>query len=122
MVVCRFNRGSLINVGFLQTESTFDYIAIHDVDLVPENQNISYSFPHMGPYHASAPELHPKYHYEKFLGGILLINREHFRMVSVLVCIHLHCALFLTVSVLYIGLTLSYLVCCCFLFFYKNLK
>ena len=86
MLFYRFNRGSLINVGFLLTESTFDYIAIHDVDLIPVNQNITYVFPHLGPYHVSAPELHPKYHYEKFLGGILLITREHFHLVSILVC------------------------------------
>jgi len=79
---CRFNRGSLINVGFLLTESAFDYIAIHDVDLIPENENITYHYPELGPYHVSAPGLHPKYHYEKFLGGILLINREDFRMVG----------------------------------------
>jgi len=82
LFIYRFNRGSLINVGFLLTESTFDYIAIHDVDLIPENQNITYAFPQLGPYHVSSPELHPKYHYEKFMGGILLITREHFHAVS----------------------------------------
>jgi len=84
LLIYRFNRGSLINVGFLLTESAFDYIAIHDVDLIPENENITYAFPQLGPYHVSSPELHPKYHYEKFLGGILLITREHFRLVSML--------------------------------------
>lgn len=84
LLIYRFNRGSLINVGFLLTESAFDYIAIHDVDLIPENENITYAFPQLGPYHVSSPELHPKYHYEKFLGGILLITREHFHLVSML--------------------------------------
>ena len=91
MIIYRFNRGSLINVGFILTEFTFDYIAIHDVDLIPENQNITYSYPGLGPYHLSAPGLHPKYNYEKFLGGILLITKEHFRAVSmrtsVIVCV-----------------------------------
>jgi len=82
--MCRFNRGSLINVGFLLTESTFDYIAIHDVDLIPENQNITYHYPELGPYHVSAPGLHPDYYYDDFLGGILLITKEHFRAVSML--------------------------------------
>jgi len=80
--VYRFNRGSLINVGFLLTEATFDYIAMHDVDLIPQNQNISYHYPALGPYHVSSPGLHPKYNYSKFLGGILLITKEHFRAVS----------------------------------------
>jgi len=59
-------------------------MAIHDVDLVPDNQNLTYSYPELGPYHMSAPGLHPKYNYEKFLGGILLIIKEHFRAVSML--------------------------------------
>lgn len=84
MIVFRFNRGSLINIGFILTEFSFDYMAIHDVDLVPDNQNLTYSYPELGPYHMSAPGLHPKYNYEKFLGGILLIIKEHFRAVSML--------------------------------------
>ena len=82
--VYRFNRGALINAGFLLTEFSFDYMAIHDVDLIPENPNITYSYPELGPYHLSAPGLHPKYNYEKFMGGILLITKEHFRAVSML--------------------------------------
>ncbi|XP_017793390.1 PREDICTED: LOW QUALITY PROTEIN: beta-1,4-galactosyltransferase 7 [Habropoda laboriosa] len=44
----RFNRASLINVGFLEI----------------------------------SPELHPRYHYPTFVGGILLIKREHFMQVN----------------------------------------
>ena len=72
-------------MGFLLIESMFDYVAVHDVDLIPANQNITYYFPELGPYHVSPPGLHPKYNYEKFLGGILLITREHFLAVSVLI-------------------------------------
>ena len=71
----RFNRAALINAGFLLTKNDFDYIAIHDIDLLPLNLNLSYHYPVNGPYHLSAPNLHPKYHYEKFVGGILLINK-----------------------------------------------
>jgi xylosylprotein 4-beta-galactosyltransferase len=79
----RFNRGALVNVGFLLTEnSSYDYIAVHDVDLLPVNHNLSYRYPADGPFHVSAPDLHPKYHYDKFLGGILLINNIHFRQVD----------------------------------------
>jgi N-terminal domain of galactosyltransferase/N-terminal region of glycosyl transferase group 7 len=83
LVLCsRFNRGALLNIGFLLSESaSFDYIATHDVDLLPVNPNISYSYPANGPMHVSSPELHPKYHYEKFLGGILLITNKHFKQV-----------------------------------------
>lgn len=70
----RFNRASLINAGFLQVKNDYDYIAMHDVDLLPLNPNLSYSYP-IRPVHLAAPHLHPRYHYEKFIGGIFLINR-----------------------------------------------
>ncbi|CAH1155902.1 unnamed protein product [Phaedon cochleariae] len=77
----RFNRASLINVGFLQIQADYDYIAMHDVDLLPLNSNLTYHYPEQ-PHHLAAPNLHPRYNYEKFIGGILLINRYHFQMVN----------------------------------------
>lgn len=59
----RFNRASLINVGFLFVKDTFDYIAMHDVDLLPLNEDLKYEFPKNGPFHVAAPGLHPKYNY-----------------------------------------------------------
>lgn len=75
----RFNRASLINIGFLETEKEFDYIAMHDVDLLPMNDQLSYAFPSTGPHHISSPDLHPRYHYFTFIGGILLIKRYIFQ-------------------------------------------
>lgn len=59
----RFNRASLINVGFLFTKDEFDYICMHDVDLLPVNNDIKYDYPTKGPFHVAAPGLHPKYNY-----------------------------------------------------------
>ncbi|XP_066586748.1 beta-1,4-galactosyltransferase 7 [Prorops nasuta] len=78
----RFNRASLINVGFHKVKDNYDYIAMHDVDLLPMNDELLYSFPKDGPYHLSSPELHPRYHYPTFVGGILLIKTEHFQQVN----------------------------------------
>uniref|UniRef100_A0A0B7B8W5 Beta-1,4-galactosyltransferase n=1 Tax=Arion vulgaris TaxID=1028688 RepID=A0A0B7B8W5_9EUPU len=78
----RFNRASLINAGFLETRSFCDYIAMHDVDLLPMNGALSYAFPELGPFHLSAPHLHPLYHYRTFVGGILLIQSKHFEMLN----------------------------------------
>lgn len=78
----RFNRASLINVGFLYTKMDYDYIAMHDVDLLPLNNNLRYDYPKDGPFHVAAPELHPKYHYKTFVGGILLVRREHFEQMN----------------------------------------
>ncbi|XP_034837163.1 beta-1,4-galactosyltransferase 7 [Maniola hyperantus] len=78
----RFNRASLINVGFLYTKQNYDYIAMHDVDLLPMNNDLKYDYPKDGVFHVSSPQTHPKYHYSTFIGGILLINREDFELVN----------------------------------------
>lgn len=79
----RFNRGSLINAGFLESEASCDYIAMHDVDLLPLNPALSYAFPSGGgPHHLAAPGLHPRYHYPTFVGGILLLSTAKFRQLN----------------------------------------
>lgn len=78
----RFNRASLINVGFLESGNDTDYIAMHDVDLMPLNEQLDYSFPEAGPFHVASPELHPLYHYKTYVGGILLLTKRHYEMVS----------------------------------------
>ncbi|XP_053673004.1 beta-1,4-galactosyltransferase 7 [Anopheles nili] len=78
----RFNRASLINVGYLQVRENYDYFAMHDVDLLPLNDNLRYKFPEHGPLHISGPEYHPKYHYAAFIGGILLLKMEHFEQLN----------------------------------------
>uniref|UniRef100_A0A1B0BRG9 Beta-1,4-N-acetylgalactosaminyltransferase n=1 Tax=Glossina palpalis gambiensis TaxID=67801 RepID=A0A1B0BRG9_9MUSC len=79
----RFNRASLINVGFRFTSAVYDYIAMHDVDLLPLNDELRYEYPSdAGPLHIASPELHPKYHYENFVGGILLVRTDHFEAMN----------------------------------------
>lgn len=82
----RFNRGSLINVGFkfsvTANNSDCDYIAMHDVDLLPLNNNISYGYPENNVFHVSSPNLHPRYHYQTFIGGILLISNQQFKNIN----------------------------------------
>lgn len=78
----RFNRASLINVGFLQTKDSYDYIAMHDVDLLPMNDDLKYAYPESNPIHISSPATHPNYHYATFIGGILLIKNEHYELVK----------------------------------------
>ncbi|KAL0277459.1 UNVERIFIED_CONTAM: hypothetical protein PYX00_004726 [Menopon gallinae] len=78
----RFNRASLINVGFKFAKNECDYVAMHDVDLLPLNDQLKYFYPSIGAYHISSPSLHPKYHYPTFVGGILIIKREDFEQVN----------------------------------------
>lgn len=78
----RFNRASLINVGYLESSIECDYIAMHDVDLLPMNPELSYHYPEIKPLHVASPKLHPRYHYATFVGGILLMKREDFNRVN----------------------------------------
>jgi len=81
----RFNRASLLNAGFLESQKhsdPCDYVALHDVDLVPKNTRIKYEYPESGPLHLAAPGLHPKYDYPDFLGGILLLTSRHMRALN----------------------------------------
>ena len=52
-------------------EDKSDYVALHDVDLLPINPKLAYTFPAY-PFHVSAPWLHPNYHYKTFIGCGLL--------------------------------------------------
>lgn len=78
----RFNRASLINVGHIISRQDCDYLAMHDVDLLPLNPQLSYAYPKNGPFHVASPDLHPKYHYSTFVGGILLLTKEQFETVN----------------------------------------
>ncbi|XP_077430591.1 beta-1,4-galactosyltransferase 7 [Vanacampus margaritifer] len=78
----RFNRASLINVGYLESANDTDYLAMHDVDLLPLNEALDYGFPANGPFHVASPELHPLYHYKTYVGGILLLTKKHYRMCN----------------------------------------
>eukprot|EP00095_Tigriopus_kingsejongensis_P010450 snap_masked-scaffold918_size81203-processed-gene-0.2 protein:Tk10450 transcript:snap_masked-scaffold918_size81203-processed-gene-0.2-mRNA-1 annotation:"beta- -galactosyltransferase" len=79
----RFNRAALLNAGFLHglAHSTCDYVALHDVDLMPLNPELSYRYP-LTPMHLAAPGLHPKYDYATFVGGILLMTSRDFQAVD----------------------------------------
>lgn len=78
----RFNRASLINVGFVESANDTDYVAMHDVDLLPLNEQLDYSFPAAGPFHVASPQLHPLYHYNTYVGGILLLTKKHYQLVG----------------------------------------
>ena len=78
----RFNRGLLLNLGFILASNSCEYICLHDVDLLPLNHNISYRFHSAGPVHLTSPELHPVYHFEKFFGGVLQISNRHYQLTN----------------------------------------
>eukprot|EP00040_Diaphanoeca_grandis_P017010 m.88270 g.88270 ORF g.88270 m.88270 type:complete len:505 (+) comp26174_c0_seq1:225-1739(+) len=77
----RFNRGQLLNVGFLLAEQSCDYIAMHDVDLLPLNANLSYRYPNHV-MHIASPTFHPLYKFPKFIGGIVLMKNTDYRQIN----------------------------------------
>ncbi|KAA0196546.1 Beta 14 galactosyltransferase 7 [Fasciolopsis buskii] len=102
----RFNRGALLNAGFIESSEiekdnriilsshypdgdkhffrSSDYVALHDVDLLPLDPNIRYTWPgREGPYHPIPAPFHPRYYwYAKYFGGVLIITREQFARVN----------------------------------------
>ncbi|TPP60888.1 Beta 14 galactosyltransferase 7 [Fasciola gigantica] len=102
----RFNRGALLNAGFIESSQIekdgrkvlfshnsskhqpcfplSDYVALHDVDLLPLDPNILYTWPgDQGPYHPIPAPFHPRYYwYAKYFGGVLIITREQFVHVN----------------------------------------
>ncbi|KAJ8316960.1 hypothetical protein KUTeg_004864 [Tegillarca granosa] len=78
----RFNRGALINIGYIESRAECDHICMHDVDTIPVNPNITYPYPEKGPFHVSSPDIHPRNHYKSFVGGILIIRNEHFKELN----------------------------------------
>lgn len=64
----RFNRGALVNVGFLYAKSKFDYLAIHDIDVLPLNKQLPYEYPKHGVWHLMPIWLTRSHFYVSFVG------------------------------------------------------
>nr|XP_039259614.1 beta-1,4-galactosyltransferase 7-like [Styela clava] len=79
--IFRFNKGSLVNIGYLLSRDECDYLAIHDVDLLPLNSQLQYSFPEKGPFHVASPEYHPFLSGKTYIGGIILLTMKQFEKV-----------------------------------------
>ena len=100
----RFNRASLINVGWLEADRLgCDYLVMHDVDIVPLNPALNYSYPGVGVVrHISAGPYHPikrcvkrhvqfcashtlqrfSYNYRTFIGGVLMLTMSDYRLLD----------------------------------------
>ena len=82
----RFNRGKLINVGFVEALKDFawDCFIFHDVDLLPEDDRNLYSCPLTNPRHMSVAVSNWNYKlpYPNIFGGVVAINTKQFRMLN----------------------------------------
>lgn len=78
----RFNRGMLFNCGYdLIKNKGYDYICLHDVDLMPENSDYSFS---NHPTHLSkyCSQFNYELTYEPLFGGVVIITPEIFEKVN----------------------------------------
>ena len=82
----RFNRGKLINVGFVEAlkDFTWDCFIFHDVDLLPEDDRNLYTCPASNPRHMSVAvsKWNYKLPYSNLFGGVVAINTRQFRMLN----------------------------------------
>lgn len=75
-----FNRGAMKNIA---AEFAFrdgcDYVAFHDVDMLPINDSCDYSYPEEFPIHISTKLSKYNYGlgYDQYFGGVVLFNKEH---------------------------------------------
>jgi len=80
-----FNRGKLMNVGFTEALKIFPYscFVFHDVDLIPEDDRISYGCKH-SPMHLSVAidKFQYRLPYASIFGGIEMFRTEDYRKTN----------------------------------------
>ena len=76
-----FNKGRLCNVVFNTVKDDFDYFCFHDVNLLPLTDDCDYSYPEK-PTHLASIVDDEYIPYEEFIGGVFLINKEHFEQIN----------------------------------------
>ncbi|HWE72394.1 MAG TPA: galactosyltransferase-related protein [Stellaceae bacterium] len=86
-----FNRGALLDIGFLLREKTSDYTCFHDVDYLPVWADYSWAELPMAlvwygaerrPVAPGRSEIHIQHNLEHFVGGALLVPNGLFRRIN----------------------------------------
>lgn len=74
-----FNRGAMKNIAAYHAfNEGCDYIAWHDVDMVPHDYTPDYTYPSVNPIHIATKLSKYKYTmgYDQYFGGVVLFNKE----------------------------------------------
>lgn len=76
-----FNRGKLLNIGFLLAEPSCDYVVFHDVDMIPIEADYSWVDK---PIHMATEcsQFDYKLPYDGYFGGVTMFNRDDFRKTN----------------------------------------
>lgn len=80
-----FNRGLMKNVAAkFAFDDGCDYIAWHDVDMVPYSEDCDYSYPEKHPVHIATKlsKYDFKLNYEQYFGGVILFTKEQVERVN----------------------------------------
>jgi hypothetical protein len=79
-----FNRGKLLNVGFLKAEeSGCDYVVFHDIDMLPYNVDYSFSeTPLQLANKFDATEQFTRTINDDYFGGVTLFSVDAFRKIN----------------------------------------
>ncbi|KAL5005739.1 hypothetical protein ScPMuIL_016897 [Solemya velum] len=81
----KFNRGKLMNAGFIESEKygPFDCFIFHDVDLVPENdRNLYLCDNHLRHLSSAIDEMRYHVMYYNYAGGVIAIKKDRFIEVN----------------------------------------
>jgi hypothetical protein len=81
----KFNRGFLLNIGYLIAKKKFNYdrYIFHDVDSYPDEDLFKLYFQFIDyNIHFASPELGYKYTFENFLGGVFGSTKNDFEKVN----------------------------------------
>ena len=74
-----FNRGLMKNIAAKYAfDDGCDYIAWHDVDMIPLEEECDYSYPEKTPIHIATKlsKYDFKLNYEQYFGGVVLFTKE----------------------------------------------
>ena len=78
----RFNRGALLNIGFIEAKKQgYDYFIFHDVDLIPDISLLKFygTYP-SDPIHIA--KVNDKYQFERYFGGVNSFNIKDFEKIN----------------------------------------
>lgn len=77
-----FNRGKLINIGFILSKNQHDYIIIHDIDMLASSNN--YIYPEEGIYHIATQcsQFNYKMPYPDYFGGVCIFKNKDFEIIE----------------------------------------
>lgn len=78
-----FNRGKILNVGFLEVEKEADYFIMHDVDMLPVKGLVDYSYPEKPTHIATqCSQFDYKMPFDRYFGGCNIFTAKQFRAAN----------------------------------------